>query len=349
MTDTAIAMPQTCFASAPVRKVGVLARINGHLFGSPDFNKAQGGYRKAVAKKRMTSCAGSTKKQIPVYQIDAKHRHHRTSLPQIWLSEKVYGGEGSAAQTRAFTTYYPNSADRGGVKAMQLAERYFAEGINVRSGSEELRIQCFQAAELLYMHAMKRGNILACTRLGVIYRFDMCRGRYLKDALFKTGKHAKGLTLQETAFKLFRKAAVRGEIEAMVQVGEMLREGCGCEQNEAVAFKFFKKALKRSAGVAFDEVETWVLDSEHRRAMCALLNSDIENAANIGNAALHVAESFEEGSGARQSFEMAKIWYEVAYEALSVSFGCGFWYSKRNKDKARWGYRRALQEMNGKY
>lgn len=334
-----------------ISKISFHSKLIGILFGAPDLRKAFGGFCKTFSKKskKKTRIKKSLDKAC-IYYIDFKKRKYINKLPKIWLSECVTDTNDGSIQQRAFTTYYPNDADKGGRKALYLAEQYFAEGLNMRGVNvEELRIQCFQAAELLYMHAMAKGNIVACTRLGIIYKYDMCKGLYVKDVLLKTGKHAKGLSSNESAYKLFRKAASRGDIEAIVQLGEMLRNGLGCEKSMSLAFNLFKEAIKKSIDINFNEIESWVINNNNRKKLHLILASNLKNAVNIGNAALSIAEFFEQGFVVAQSFNMAKIWYEISYEALSVSFDYGFWYSKRNKNKARWGYLRALQEINGKY
>lgn len=351
MTESAIASPFASSCAVSKSDVGIKSRLTALLFGSPDVRKAHGGYRAAFVEKRIRRpCREGAASKTVVFHIDENRFSKSHGLPKIWLSERMASSEGKGEHVRAFTSYYPSAADKGGVKALGLAERFFAEGIGIADrGAQAERLQCFQAAELLYMHAMRRGNLQACTRLGVLYRFDMCRGSYMKDVLFKKGKHVRSLSLHETAFKLFRKAAVQGDAEAMVQLGEMLAEGAGCAKNRELAFKFFKSALKKCTGMEFAYIEGSVIDPEIRQKVHLTLASDLFNASHAGRAALHIAESFEEGRGTRQSFEMARIWYEIAYSALSVSFDHGFWYSKRDRCKARQGFLRALQEINGKY
>lgn len=356
MADLVFAIGGAAGTAAPAAscKVGIIPRLSAAVFGSPDAIKAHGGYRPSRRRRNaapMISMPAQLPMQpVPVYQLEDRRLSAKGGLPRIWLSEKACAASSGSIQPRKLSGCYPSDTDKGGVRALALAERYFAEGLNlVGEQSKTERVQCFQAAELLYMHAMHRGNLPACTRLGVLYRFDMCRGSYLKDRLFKKGKHAKAISAEATAFRLFRKAASQGDAEAMVQLGEMLIAGVGCSRNPDLAFKFFKSAIRRCSGMSFGQVEGSVFSEDGRHKMHRVLASYPEDAANMGNAALHIAEAFEQGRGARQSFSMARIWYEVAYEALSLSFDHGFWYSKRNKCKARQGYLRALQEINGKY
>ena len=47
----------------------------------------------------------------------------------------------------------------------------------------EKRIMCFQAAELLYLHASKKGNPIGDLNLGYVYSYDRCEGRYWNRSL----------------------------------------------------------------------------------------------------------------------------------------------------------------------
>lgn len=178
-----------------VQGVSVFARFINALFGSPNWRRANG-----IISTRL-DLVGICQKirqrlfnyrlYTPVFVIDPVEGSLSDELPRIWLSEKV-ANTASDDGRRVFVESYPSGFDYKGNKALELGDRYLGEGLKMPEYSNSCEsVDCFTAAEILYMHALRRGNRCAVSRLKYIYDRDLCQGRYWKSNREKNAKHIK--------------------------------------------------------------------------------------------------------------------------------------------------------------
>lgn len=168
------------------------ARVCSALFGAPNARRANGiistKFDVAGALRRLAMRLGlQRERDIPVFAIDREGTPAQEGLPRIWLSERISNTSNSDG-LRQFVETYPCGPDAGGVVALELGDRYFGEGMRA-SGKE--RTQCFQAAEILYLHSVRRGSRLAASRLRDIYKNDLCEGSTFKTYLCAHARHAR--------------------------------------------------------------------------------------------------------------------------------------------------------------
>ena len=105
-------------------------------------------------------------------------------LPGIWVTRPVTDSGGGVVG-RMREMLYPfavsdlASDDVDGEDALYYGGRYYDEAMGYTDPHDhDMRIECFQAAELLYRHAAGRGNTVAYLCLGYVYSYDRCEGRY---------------------------------------------------------------------------------------------------------------------------------------------------------------------------
>lgn len=186
--------------SVAAASVPVTVRLSAAFLGNPSFRRAFGGFKGTPSGLRGPQEKGTAPAREATYRLDKPGKPG--NLPRIWLTEP--GPEG-----REYCAVYPSGPDRGGLRAEELGERCFAEGLSAAAVADgALRIQCFQAAEICFLHAAARGNTRAKVRLAVIYRDDMCAG-----ASWFQAQHPRR-TLAARASALLREAADEGSAEA---------------------------------------------------------------------------------------------------------------------------------------
>ena len=297
--------------------VGVLARSVRALFGSPSFLRANGMRETGAMSRAGDALRRAARGSVPVFQIDRRGSMLGEGLPRLWLSEEMPDSREGGARKLAYS--YPTGKDTGGKRALALAELYFAEGMS-RFG-DAVALACFQAAELLYLHACERGSVEAHTRLGVLYRFDMCRGAYWRDTLSAHAKHAAD-SVSEKAVRALRRAAARGSAEAKWRLGDMMREGIGCAVNEALAYSLYRGSFCRAAGATLDEVDA-VRDAAEVLALVSGPRASLEHA---GCAAARIARCKEMGTGCARDAQGAHAWYCAAAALLDSCVGAGSWF-----------------------
>ncbi len=176
----ALALPAEDVASsvaapARAREVGWAQRAANVLFGAPSARRACGGAETSFTPKVLRNEKWRRRRETgSVFAVDRKGGAGEGGLPRIWVSEPAPDGRG-----RTFVASYPCGADRGGWRALELAEVYFSEALGL-PGEEHRRrrVDCYRAAEMLLLHAAARGSIGAHCRLGVIYEGDLCEGAY---------------------------------------------------------------------------------------------------------------------------------------------------------------------------
>lgn len=295
------------------------------VFGSPSLSRAAGGFGTSLRPRALRTPKWSARRsEAPVFEVDRRGTEQGERLPRIWVTEPAFDRATGQRCGRSFVGAYPSDPDRGGWRALDLGSRYFAEGLGYGSASQgadaRLRIDCFRAAELLFLHAARRGNLEACAKLGAIYAFDMAEGEYWQGLLEARAAHRAVASPERQAFLWLSRGALRGHGECCWRLGDLLAEGRGCPRDAGRAFTLYLRAFLRAA--------------------------DAEQA---GFAALRLGRCFELAQGRRLSFVKAELWYGRAAESLEAAFDEGCWYAKRELVQARRGAARMAQELSGCY
>lgn len=173
------------------------ARVSNLLFGAPNARRANGivstSFDLAGWLDRVAARLFGRRRNVPVFAIDRMGTEFRERLPRIWLSEKVSNTRHDGMR-RVFVESYPSAPDHGGAVALELGDRYLGEGMKARNRMPKESLECFKAAEILYLHSVRRGNREAAGRLRSIYAEDLCQGDYWKPRLEERAKHARRKT-----------------------------------------------------------------------------------------------------------------------------------------------------------
>ena len=242
-------------------------------------------------------------------------------LPSMMISEPILD-ENENYNGRTFVMSYPFYTDIDGNDALYYGGCYYEEAMSYTSPeNKKKRIECFQAAELLYRHSAGRGNPMANLCLGYIYSYDRCEGAYWRDpdTLETDEDYSRPYPTKERAFECLSIAAEAGIPEASYKLGDMYKHGIGCELNAEEAFKCYTRAAK------LGEKEPPVI---------------------LGSIALRLAGCYEEGFGCKQDFEQAFEWYKKAVDGLEFAVEHGqAWYEKALAG-AHAGKKRCQQEIS---
>lgn len=302
--------------------ISLAQRTARAVFGSPSVRRANGGAEASFVPRVLRSPRRlSRQRDAAVFATDRRGTEMGERLPRIWVSEPAMDGPG-----RTFVAAYPAGPDRGGARAMELAEVYFSEALGlVGEGQRQRRRDCYRAAEILLLHAAARGSVAAHCRLGIIYADDLCEGEYWRGLLECRALHRADTPLDERAYTHFSYGALHGHGECCWRLGELTAAGRGCAPDAARALALYRQAF----------------DAENGRLD--------EDRAQTGNAALRLARAFERGWGCEQSFRRARTWYRLAAIALGAAFDAGQWHFKRERIEARRGVTRMAQEIAGCY
>ncbi len=249
------------------------------------------------------------------------------NLPPVTLSVVEEDEEdGSHAIYDMF--YSAELEDEEGLRALSMGSYCYTTAMSLQSPEEhKLRVQYFQAAQVLYLHAWAHGNMDACCNLGYVYSYDRCEGEYWQDTVLRVAEEA-GITLEdrpelafsreESAFNCYMLSAGAGAPDACYKVGDMLKNGMGCDVDLVSAFDYYERAYE--LGKAYAPV-LW------------------------GSAAFRLATCYEEGEGIKQSFEKAHEWYEIAVAGLESAVNAGDWFYKKVLASAKGGLKRTEQEL----
>ena len=176
------------------KRVSLPQRISAFFFGCPNARRANGiiyaGFDICGSIRSLISKLFKKERVLPVFEIDRIGTIYNEKLPRIWLSEELFNtkhdGDG-----RIFVECYPKGPDVGGDIALELGDRYLGEGYRMAKNNEaEQSTECFQAAEILYMHSIRRGNREAARRLYQMYVKDLCKGKWYESYLTTHAKHA---------------------------------------------------------------------------------------------------------------------------------------------------------------
>lgn len=235
--------------------------------------------------------------------------------PDVWITVQRFKPTETSTGRDCIWHYTPD-IDPEGWSALRYGSAYYDEGMDCTDESlHQKRILCFQACELLYLHASAKGNHVADLNLGYLYSYDRCEGKYW-DMWTDT------FDADERAHGHLKKAADAGLAEACYKLGDLVRDGRGCEPDLAYAFRLFKRAFE--------------LGQEETPRLW-------------GSAALRLGFAYEEGEGCTQSFADAEHWYEIASTGLSISVRAGDGWYRGALRRAESGLKRARQELNGEY
>ena len=267
----------------------------------------------------------------PVFEIDfdgEEEYPNGDKLPHLWITVPMVNDKGEVVG-RTYTMHYPSSQyhldpnDTHGDDALYYGGCYYDEAMGYTDPEDhQKRIECFQAAELLYRHAAGRGNQVANLCLGYVYSYDRCEGKYWVDPMILNAAedYARPYPREQRAFECLSQAAQAGICEACYKLGDMYKHGIGCEPDAAAAFNWYMRASDLSL---------------------------LESPVILGSVALRLAGCYEEGFGCELDFSSALKWYRRAAEALEVAVDGGeVWYEKALAG-ARAGAKRCAQEVAG--
>lgn len=187
-------LPLAFLPGARAKRVSLLQRLLAAIFGSPNARRAHGviysGCDVFGGLRRMLCRLLKRDDKMPVFEIDRIGTIYEEKLPRIWLSEQLFNTRHDG-KGRVFVECYPSGPDIGGEKALELGDRYLGEGCKTkRNGFSADFKECFQAAEILYLHAVRRGNRDAARRLREMYEKDLCDGKWHESYLTVNAKHA---------------------------------------------------------------------------------------------------------------------------------------------------------------
>ncbi|WP_172137101.1 tetratricopeptide repeat protein [Adlercreutzia sp. ZJ473] len=302
-------------------------RLSAAMFGSPSARRANGGAQTSFMPRALRTRAWRARRaSTPVFEVDRKGAEASERLPRIWVTEPAFDERTGAYLGRAYVGVYPCDSDRGGWRALELAERYCGEARGCEGAAAEiLRTECFRAAEILYLHAAQRGNVEACAKLGLLYLGDLRDAARWKGLLEQRARHAACAAPEERAFAWLMQAALRGHAEACCALGDLLVEGRGCAVDLPRAYRFYRRAFDAAA---------------HKGASAR---------AQAGAAALRLARCHELGLGCAHGFDVALSWCRMAADLLGQAVEDGSWRYKRQLHEARTGVRRMRQETSGAY
>lgn len=240
--------------------------------------------------------------RIPAFFLDNAWQNDSDALPAIQTTVPLLDENGSYIG-RVYDSHYPRmgNPDPDGDLALSLGARYYEEGMEHRSADErETRIECFQAAEILYLHAAAKGNATAYANLGYVYSYDRCEGRYLGNRHDAKENDGSPYPREKRAFECFSYAAERNDVEACYKLGDMLKRGIGCEADPFEAFAWYRRAYE--------------------------LGENNEQSHILGSIALRLGDACEHGIGCEADLDKALWWYERAKVALSIGVNSGAHY-----------------------
>lgn len=268
-------------------------------------------YGKAKAA-RMKELGVELSIDAPIYKIDGGWYGSDDPIPAIWITERVVGDDGELLG-RTYEMIYPSEwcFDPCGSKALDYGARYYREGMSLASAGEEAaRIDCFCAAEILYLHAASKGNVRAFVNLGYLYSYNRC-----EDQFFVDYRHAENIEdylrpypRETRAFECFSRAAESKDPEACYKLGDLYAQGQGCPKDERAAYQWYVRAY--DLGMMADSY-IW------------------------GSAALRLGRMLENGIGCSQNAIEALARYNEAENGLEMAIASGEIYYAGALEEAR--------------
>ena len=274
----------------------------------------------------VVSEAGMCKHDAPVFGTSFVYDWggRRWPYPDVWVSEPVDGAAPASAERRLVCHYTPDS-DPTGSEALRFGDSYYYEGLQYCEDEQQaLRIGCFQVAELLFLHAAAAGDPAGHLGLARLYLHDRCEGGYWEIMMsWQTARDLRRpCSCEEKAFRHYRIAARADVAEACCALGDLLREGRGCQADLAEAFAWYSHAYTLGA-------------SGGREVR--------------GCAALRFGRAYEQGEGCDRNLTRAEAWYGRAFAELDAAVSAGAVWLRTTLWSARVGLvrvRRALERRN---
>ena len=247
-----------------------------------------------------------------------------SGLPLVWITRQEAEPRDGRTVRRCLFLYDP-ADDPDGDAALSYGSGYYNEGMSCDGRTEhERRIACFQAAEVLYLHASRAGNAMADGNLAYVYSYNRCEGHWWDSvaAGASSPRPEEALSIPERAYVHCRIAAKAGIAESCYKLGDFLRDGRGCEMDLRSAYQWYQQAYNLGKS---DYPVIW------------------------GSAALRLGRAFEEGEGCAQSFEEAKAWYSRAVTGRTIAVREGESWYRGALRSAEAGLARMKQELAGNY
>lgn len=307
---------------ARAREVGWAQRAANVLFGAPSARRACGGAETSFTPKVLRNEKWRRRRETgSVFAVDRKGGAGEGGLARSWVSERRPTGKGARSSPPI-----PAAPDRGGWRALELAEVYFSEALGL-PGEEHRRPprRLLPRGRDAPSACGGRGNIGAHCRLGVIYEGDLCEGAYWDGLADRQALHKADTPCDERAYLHFSFGAYHGHGECCWRLGDLVAAGRGCASSAARAFSLYRRAF---------DLESGRID---------------EDRASTGNAALRLARAFELGRGCEQDFlpgahlvPAGRHWPRRRLRRRSVAL-------KRERIEARRGVARMAQEIAGTY
>lgn len=275
------------------------------------------------------------RRDMSIFTVDPHWRRAAQKLPSFRITEQTAESRAIENTNDLYTTPYggrypvimfPEESPKPlAVAARTFAQAYYSEGLST-SACENLgkRIDCFRAAELLYLHAATRGDVRAHVGLGRMYADDCCEGHYF-DAVGDDLFGEAVLTVEQITRKAhdhLTYAAAQGDAEGTYLYGDMLRDGRGCATDEKAAFECY--------WTSFQLIKELNAPSPTLR----------------GDAALRLGWAYEEGCGCDEDFATALQFYHMAEADLEDAVEGGTWHYNLALSQARRGAMRVRQELD---
>lgn len=254
--------------------------------------------------------------EVPVYELDQAWFDSDCAYPGVWVTRPEQDVDDE--YYRGLPVLYPTGCkdDPEGHIAFSLGADYYNEAMGyVDARDHQKRIECFKAAEILYLNAAERGNMMAVLSLGYVYSYDRCEGRYFQDVRERDA--VEKVDHQARAFECFRRAADCGITEAYYKLGDMYEMGIGCEEDPAKAFEMYARAHGEA----------------HSSDMYAR-----------SGAALRLGSCFERAYGCERNVELALCMYEEAELFFERIVATGDWFYEKSLARAQKGVTRMTQE-----
>lgn len=269
-----------------------------------------------------------------VFDVDIHWRRDASPLPSILVTEPTIESQEIENDDALYTTphggrfpilrFPDESPQPASAVARSFGYGMYYEGICTPAlDNLGKRIDCFRAAELLYLHAIMRGDVRAHSGLGIIYMHDYAEGHYF-DALGNNLFANLVLSKEEIRAKAYRHlhyAATHGDFEGLYLFGDALREGVGCDVDLAGAFQYYQKAWE------------------------VLQQSDAPTNAFLGVTSWRLGRAYEEGEGCACDYDVALQWYETARLNLELAVDNGAWFLDKELGQAKRGVKRMRQEL----
>lgn len=202
-------MPLCMMRGGSARGVTPFHRLSNALFGSPNWRRGNGiistRFEIAVIVRKLVDGArrrlgldpsARPMRTAPIHALDRTGTFFDEGLPRIWLSETVSNTDKDDGR-RVFVECYPNGPDEGGICALELACRYLGEGAHGVPGSDEESIECFKAAEILLLHAVRRGNREAVRLLHELYRDHLGAEARWRPLIEERAQHSRPSSLRD--------------------------------------------------------------------------------------------------------------------------------------------------------